>query len=213
MASIPIDVEKTAEATARISASDVSQKNETGTTSSVAVPDDHEVHIPAPNKLRQLNNWIEGLSGFEARGITRVQPEERNPPSLWDDVSVALLWFSANISMNNLAVGLFGPAVFGLGFLDSAMCAVFGSLLGALSTAYMSIWGPQSGNRTMVSPHACVEGPPGGAVDGCDVVRVLTSINISPGCAALLHGLLAGQNPDGVEHHSHGTILASRHSC
>lgn len=151
MASVPADLEKTAEA-ARSSASEVSQKNET-TTSSIAVPDDHEVHIPAPNKLRQLNAWIEGLSGFEARGITRVQPEERNPPSLWDDVSVALLWFSANISMNNLAVGLFGPLVFGLGFLDSAMCAVFGSLLGALSTAYMSIWGPQSGNRTMVSSY------------------------------------------------------------
>ncbi|KAH8909401.1 hypothetical protein BR93DRAFT_949850 [Coniochaeta sp. PMI_546] len=134
MASVPADLEKTAEA-ARSSASEASQKNETRT-SSVA--------------LRQLNAWIEGLSGFEARGITRVQPEERNAPSLWDDISVALLWFSANISMNNLAVGLFGPLVFGLGFLDSAMCAVFGSLLGALSTAYMSIWGPQSGNRTMV---------------------------------------------------------------
>ncbi|OIW33150.1 hypothetical protein CONLIGDRAFT_590357, partial [Coniochaeta ligniaria NRRL 30616] len=148
MASVPADLEKTAEA-ARSSASEASQKNET-TASSIAVPDQHDVHIPAPNKLIQLNNWIEGLSGFEARGITRVQPEERNPPSLWDDVSVALLWFSANISMNNLAVGLFGPLVFGLGFLDSAMCAVFGSLIGALSTAYMSIWGPQSGNRTMV---------------------------------------------------------------
>lgn len=154
MASVPADLEKTAEA-ARSSASEASQKNETRT-SSVAVHDEHEVHIPAPNKLRQLNAWIEGLSGFEARGITRVQPEERNAPSLWDDISVALLWFSANISMNNLAVGLFGPLVFGLGFLDSAMCAVFGSLLGALSTAYMSIWGPQSGNRTMVSP--CAQG-------------------------------------------------------
>ncbi|KAK0612628.1 hypothetical protein B0T17DRAFT_593520 [Bombardia bombarda] len=44
------------------------------------------------------------------------------------------MWFSANISANNLAVGLFGPLVFGLG----------------CSTAYTRIWGPQSGNRTMV---------------------------------------------------------------
>ncbi len=101
--------------------------------------------------LKKWNTAIESLSRFEARGISRVPPDERLPPSLWDDVSVALLWFSANISVNNLAVGLFGPLVFGLGFLDSAMCAVFGGLLGALSTAYMSIWGPQSGNRTMVS--------------------------------------------------------------
>jgi len=105
----------------------------------------------APSRLRQLNARIEGLSGFEARGITRVLPDERQPPSLWDDIAVALLWFSANISVNNLAVGLFGPLLFGLGFFDSAMCAVFGGLLGSISTAYMSIWGPQSGNRTMVS--------------------------------------------------------------
>lgn len=106
--------------------------------------------IPVPSFLRQLNERIEGLAGFEARGITRVPPEERQPPSLASDIQVALLWFSANVSVNNLAVGLFGPLVFGLGFLDSAMCAVFGGLIGSLSTSYMSIWGPQSGNRTMV---------------------------------------------------------------
>ncbi|KAJ7210294.1 hypothetical protein C8J57DRAFT_1608127 [Mycena rebaudengoi] len=116
----------------------------------------HDAHIPTiatSSPLKTLKKWnaaIGSLSGFEARGISRVPPDERQPPSLWDDVCVALLWFSANISVNNLAVGLFGPLVFGLGVLDSAMCAVFGGLLGALSTAYMSIWGPQSGNRTMV---------------------------------------------------------------
>jgi hypothetical protein len=107
---------------------------------------------PPLSGLRAFNGWIEGLSGFEARGIARVLPEERNEPSLWDDVSVALLWFSANISVNNLAVGMLGPLLFGLGFLDSAMCATFGGLLGSISTAYMSTWGAQSGNRTMVSP-------------------------------------------------------------
>ncbi|KAJ7906610.1 hypothetical protein B0H13DRAFT_2020509 [Mycena leptocephala] len=102
----------------------------------------HDAHIPTSssplNTLKKWNAAVGSLSGFEARGISRVPPDERLPPSLWDDVSVALLWFSANISVNNLAVGLFGPLVFGLGFLDSAI------------TAYMSIWGPQSGNRTMV---------------------------------------------------------------
>lgn len=103
------------------------------------------------SRLRRLNARIEGLAGFEARGITRVLPSERQEPSRAADLQVALLWFSANVSVNNLAVGLFGPLVFDLGFLDSAMCAVFGALLGSCSTAYMSIWGPQSGNRTMVS--------------------------------------------------------------
>lgn len=114
----------------------------------------HDFHVPppphAPSRLSAWNARLEALSGFEARGIARVPPEDRRPPSQWDDISVALLWFSANITVNNLAVGLFGPLVFNLGFLDSIMCAIVGSLLGSLSTAYMSIWGPLSGNRTMV---------------------------------------------------------------
>lgn len=132
---------------------DVEKSAAEATITTPSVSDTHDVS-PGSEKpvsgLGALNARIEGLSGFEARGITRVLPEERMPPSLWDDISVALLWFSANISVNNLAVGLFGPLLFGLGFLDSAMCAVFGGLLGSISTAYMSTWGPASGNRTMV---------------------------------------------------------------
>lgn len=139
MAAPPFDVEKSAEATNRACSS-----------SEIRTYSAEGVNLHAPSGLRELNARIESLSGFEARGITRVLPEERQPPSAWDDVAVALLWFSANLSVNNLAVGLFGPLLFGLGFLDSALCAVFGGLLGSLSTAYMSTWGPRSGNRTMV---------------------------------------------------------------
>lgn len=107
--------------------------------------------LPVPSTLRTLNSRIENLAGFEARGITRVLPEERHAPSLSNDLQVAIMWYSANISLNNLAAAMLGPLAFELGFLDCAMCAVFGALLGSLTTAYMSIWGPQSGNRTMVS--------------------------------------------------------------
>lgn len=69
------------------------------------------------------------------------------------DFQMAFLWFSANITANNLAVGFLGPLLFDLGFVDSALCAVFGSLVGCVMTAYMSIWGAQSGNRTMVCDH------------------------------------------------------------
>ncbi|EGU81961.1 Vitamin B6 transporter [Fusarium oxysporum] len=102
------------------------------------------------SSFQKLNNRIEGLAGLEARGIERVLPEERQEASSAADLQVAVLWFSANLSLNNLATGLFGPMVFGLGFLDSALLAVFGTILGACSTAYMATWGPQSGNRTMV---------------------------------------------------------------
>ncbi|KAK4161079.1 putative purine-cytosine transporter [Cladorrhinum sp. PSN259] len=107
-------------------------------------------HIQVPPLFTRINDFLDRLHGFEARGITRVLPEERNPPSMMDDAQVFIMWFSANISVNNLTAGILGPLVFQLGFLDSAMCAVFGALLGSASTAYMSIWGPISGNRTMV---------------------------------------------------------------
>lgn len=103
-------------------------------------------------RLRALNARIEGLAGFEARGIARVPASERRAPSRGDDVQVAVMWFSANMSLNNLAAAMMGPLVLELGFLDCALLAVLGALVGSLTTAYMAIWGPQSGNRTMVPP-------------------------------------------------------------
>jgi purine-cytosine permease-like protein len=49
------------------------------------------------------------------------------------------------------AVGMLGPLAYDLGFTDSALCAAFGAVLGAAGAAYMSTFGPESGNRTMVS--------------------------------------------------------------
>lgn len=107
--------------------------------------------IPTPaGRLTRFNTKIESLAGLEARGIKRVLPEERHATSLAGYVQMSLLWFSANLTANNLAVGLLGPLVFKLGFVDSSLCAVFGAFVGCLTMAYMSIWGAQSGNRTMV---------------------------------------------------------------
>ncbi|KAK3670237.1 Vitamin B6 transporter [Recurvomyces mirabilis] len=100
--------------------------------------------------LRHINARIEGLAGFEARGLTRVQEDERQPASFMSMLQMLLLWFSANMTINNLAVAILGPITYGLGFADSAWCAVIGVFLGALTTSYMSTWGAVSGNRTMV---------------------------------------------------------------
>ena len=105
---------------------------------------------PAPSKLARWNAWIESLAGLEARGIARVLPEERHGISILAYAQMAMLWFSMNVTAINLEIGLLGPLVFNLGFVDSVMMATFGTLLGAAGTAYMSIWGAQSGNRTMV---------------------------------------------------------------
>lgn len=126
---------------------DVSSRDSDGS----AAPNVAEAHVPVPNTLRRWNEKIENLAGLEARGIKRVEPDERQEETLMGYVQMVLLWLSANITANNLAVGLFGPLVFDLGFTDSALCAVFGAFVGCLSTAYMSTWGAASGNRTMVS--------------------------------------------------------------
>lgn len=96
------------------------------------------------------NAKIESLAGIEARGITRVLPHERDAPTSRNYAQMALIWFSANLTANNLALGLLGPLVYDLSFTDAALCAVFGAIIGSAGTAYMSIWGPQSGNRTLV---------------------------------------------------------------
>ena len=136
----------------------LSQDTETGsvdeTTPQSNTPQESPpVFAPIPNSFVKWNSKIESLAGLEARGITRVLPSERHKGNLLTDLQMAFLWFSANITANNLAVGLLGPLLFDLGFVDSALCSVFGSLLGCILTAYMSIWGAQSGNRTMVRNH------------------------------------------------------------
>ncbi|KAI4114865.1 MAG: hypothetical protein LQ345_004435, partial [Seirophora villosa] len=106
--------------------------------------------IPVPEKLSRWNRTIQSLKGFEARGISRVLPHEREEPTLAAMAQMAIMWYSANITLNNLAVGFLGPLLFELGFLDSALIVVFACFMGSIGTAYMAIWGPQSGNRTMV---------------------------------------------------------------
>ena len=104
------------------------------------------------NALARWNAKIESLAGLEARGVVRVPPDQRYEASTFGLVQMALLWFSANLTANNLTLAMLGPLVYELSFVDSALCAVFGGVLGSCGAAYMSTWGPVSGNRTLVSP-------------------------------------------------------------
>jgi purine-cytosine permease-like protein len=96
------------------------------------------------------NERISSLKWLETRGIERVPESERHAVSASNYVQMALLWFSTNVTANNISVGMLGPLSFGLGFTDAALCATFGVVLGATGVAYMSTFGPASGNRTMV---------------------------------------------------------------
>lgn len=88
---------------------------------------------------------------LEARGIERVQQHERMKKLTWVSYLQAfLLWVSINLAANNITLGMLGPVVYGLSFLDSALCSVLGALVGALVASWMATWGPVSGVRTMV---------------------------------------------------------------
>lgn len=65
---------------------------------------------------------------LEARGIRRVEAEERHDLKTLGYSQIALLWFSINLAANNITLGMLGPVVFGLSFLDASLCAVFGTL-------------------------------------------------------------------------------------
>jgi len=87
---------------------------------------------------------------LEARGIQRVSPSERHDLHSLGYIQVSIMWFSINLAANNITLGMLGPSVFSLGFLDSCLCAVFGMLVGCLAVGFNATFGPLSGNRTMV---------------------------------------------------------------
>ena len=87
----------------------------------------------------------------ETRGIKRVEPEERIRERSLNYLQALLLWISVNLTAINITLGMLAPALFKLSFKDGALCAAFGSLLGSIPTAYIAIWGPRSGNRSLVS--------------------------------------------------------------
>ena len=103
------------------------------------------------NVFERLNEKILSIHYLEKRGFERVPTSERHEITPSKYLQMTLLWFSSNITANNIAVGMLGPLAYDLGFTDSALCAAFGAVLGSAGAAYMSTFGPESGNRTMVS--------------------------------------------------------------
>lgn len=87
---------------------------------------------------------------LEARGIQRVEPHERHDLKILGYTQIGMFWFSINLAANNITLGMLGPAVFYLSFLDASLCAVFGMLLGCLPVGYIATLGPPSGNRSMI---------------------------------------------------------------
>ena len=87
---------------------------------------------------------------IEVRGIQRVQEDEKQKTSHLAYLQVFVLWISVNLVVNNVTLGMLGPAVYELSFRDSALCATFGALIGSFPVAWIATFGPLSGIRTMI---------------------------------------------------------------
>lgn len=145
------DVEKRGE----VKATEVNVTTNDGSDTSCS--DQHDI-APTPVLLKgNLAKWnakVERLAGLEARGITRVLPEEQHGGGLRGYLQMALLWFSLNMAATNVITGLLGPLVFQLGWVDSVCIVIFATGLSACGPSYTATFGPQSGNRTMVRSQA-----------------------------------------------------------
>ncbi|KAA8566973.1 hypothetical protein EYC84_010068 [Monilinia fructicola] len=169
-----------------------------------------------PSSEGGLSKWsvkLEKIWGVEARGITRVADNERNVARpLHDYFHMFSLWFSINLQAMNIIVGLLGPLVYGLGWVDCVCIVIFANALASSSIAYMATFGPESGNRTQIvgryfmgywpSKIACccnVVQQVGFGTIGCIITgQMITAVNggslsLAVGCiiAALCIGLVA----------------------
>lgn len=118
------------------------------TTTTPVPPIDHNAG-KTQRYLQAFERQLVALN-FESRGIRRVEPNERHDLKTLGFTQIIMLWFSVNLAANNITLGMLGPAIFTLNFLDSSLCAVFGMLVGCLPVAYIATFGPRSGNRSLV---------------------------------------------------------------
>ena len=108
-------------------------------------------HVQPQNTFAKWSARVEGLSGLEARGISRVLPEEKHGGGAAGYFQIFALWFGLSLCVVNTIVGFLGPLVFALGWVDSVCIVVFAIALAACGPAYIATFGPESGHRTMVS--------------------------------------------------------------
>lgn len=103
------------------------------------------------NAIQKWVHNLESLAGIEVRGIERVPDSIKAEKTTTEDyVQMCLIWLSANLTANNMMIGMLGPLTFGLGLRDSMLLATFGSLAEGAGSSYIASFGPVSGNRTLV---------------------------------------------------------------
>ncbi|TRM69984.1 permease [Schizophyllum amplum] len=108
-----------------------------------------DLHDEVPRgKLRYLWTLVEKLDrfGVEARGIERVQPDERTQSS---SLVCFWMWLAANMTISTFSLGTLSASVFELGLRDAVLTILFFNLITSIPASYFSTWGPKLGLRQL----------------------------------------------------------------
>ncbi|KXG46411.1 Permease, cytosine/purines, uracil, thiamine, allantoin [Penicillium griseofulvum] len=139
---------------------------------------------PEPVQTR-WQRWIASMKNVESRGIEPIPIENREQITPSTILHMLLMWFSMTLATNNIVVGSMGTLVLGLSFRDAALCAVFGCLAGNCTVGFISIWGPRSGNRTLIVARYFMGYYPSKA---CIILNLFTNIGYS-----MVNSVVGGQ--------------------
>jgi NCS1 nucleoside transporter family len=91
-------------------------------------------------------DYGDAVAKVEPGGVEAIPLDERHgkPHNLF------WTWTSPNMEFATITVGLLGPVVFGMDFKESVLAIVLGTLLGSVTHAVLSTWGPGTGLPQMV---------------------------------------------------------------
>ncbi|KIJ33890.1 hypothetical protein M422DRAFT_264021 [Sphaerobolus stellatus SS14] len=118
----------------------------------------------------------------EARGIERVPESERQNKH---SIGLLLLWFSVNIALTTIPLGMLGQQIFTLSFADTVRTMLGFLIIGCFCVVFIATLGPKTGMRTMVITRYSY-GYWGGAI--ISLLNVLTQLGLS-----VIVVILAGQ--------------------
>lgn len=120
-------------------------------TSSFTNEAEGDSYVEAEVQHTKGNNILQKIAyslNAEVKGIDRISEEERNPKE--GVLNAASMWFSANMVIASLALGMLGGGVLGLSFWEAVLTIIFFNLLGLLPVAFFSTFGPEFGLRQMI---------------------------------------------------------------
>ncbi|HET9780984.1 MAG TPA: cytosine permease [Candidatus Dormibacteraeota bacterium] len=100
-----------------------------------------EKHVP----IRE-GEYGERVATVEPGGVEFISHTERHGKP----IDLFWTWISPNLEFATVFVGVLGVAIFGLSFWETALAIVVGTLLGSLTHAVLSSWGPKFGVPMMV---------------------------------------------------------------